>query len=65
MPWLDVAGEMPYLDVCVCVCDTMLVKGQELHQHHDYKNHQSSYSYTINFGKYEGGHMEMKRGEEW
>ena len=48
--------EWPYLGVYV----TQLVAGQGLNKHKDYR-----LNYTINFGKYEGGHLEMLRNGEW
>ena len=53
--------ELPYLGVYV----TQLVAGQGLNRHKDYRNHEEYLNYTINFGKYEGGHLEMLRNGEW
>ena len=44
---------------------TQLVAGQGLNRHRDYRNHEEYLNYTINFGKYEGGHLEMLRNGEW
>ena len=44
---------------------TKLETGQGLNQHRDYRNHEKYLNYTINFGLYEGGHLEVLRGEEW
>ena len=44
---------------------TQLETGQGLNQHRDYRNHEHYLNYTINFGIYEGGYLEMLRGEEW
>ena len=52
--------ELPYLRMYI----TQLVAGQGLSQHRDYRNNESYLNYTINFGKYEGGHLEMLRGRE-
>ena len=53
--------ELPYLGVYV----TQLSEGQGLNKHRDYRNHEEYLNYTINFGKYEGGHLEMLRDGEW
>ena len=53
--------ELPYVGVNV----TQLTKGQGLNRHRDYRNHEEYLNYTINFGKYEGGHLEMLRNGEW
>ena len=53
--------ELPYLGVYV----TQLSAGQGLNRHKDYRNHEQYLNYTINFGQYEGGHLEMLRNEEW
>ena len=53
--------ELPYLGVYV----TQLTEGQGLNTHRDYRNHEEYLNYTINFGKYEGGHLEMLRNGEW
>ena len=45
--------ELPYLGMYI----TQLVTGQGLNQHRDYWNHEKYLNYTINFGKYEGGHL--------
>ena len=52
--------ELPYLGVYV----TQLMAGQRLNRHKDYRN-QEYLNYTINFGQYEGGHLEMLRNGEW
>ena len=52
---------LPYLGMYI----TQLVTGQGLNQHRDYRNHEKYLNYTINFGKCEGGDLEMLRGEEW
>ena len=52
---------LPYLGVYV----TQLVAGQGLNRHPDYRNHDEYLNYTINFGKHEGGHLEMLRNGEW
>ena len=46
---------------------TQLVAGQGLNRHKDYRNHviEEYLNYTINFGQYEGGHLEMLRNGEW
>ena len=44
---------------------TQLVTGQGLNRHRDYRNHEEYLNYTINFGQYEGGHLEMLRNGEW
>ena len=44
---------------------TQLVTGQGLNQHRDYRNEEKYLNYTINFGKYEGGHLEVLRGKDW
>ena len=38
---------------------------QGLNRHKDYRKREEYLNYTINFGKYEGGHLEMLRNEEW
>ena len=53
--------ELPYLGVYV----TQLSEGQGLNKHKDYRNHEEYVNYTINFGQYEGGHLEMLRNDEW
>ena len=53
--------ELPYLGMYV----TQLSKGQGLNRHRDYRNHEGYLNYTINFGRYEGGHLEMLRNGEW
>ena len=53
--------ELPYLGVYV----TQLSAGQGLNRHKDYRNHEQYLNYTINFGQYEGGHLEMLRNDEW
>ena len=53
--------ELPYLGVYV----TQLSEGQGLNRHKDYRNHEEYLNYTINFGQYEGGHLEMLRNDEW
>ena len=53
--------ELPYLGIYV----TQLSEGQGLNKHRDYRNHEEYLNYTINFGQYEGGHLEMLRNEEW
>ena len=53
--------ELPYTGVYL----TQLETGQRLNQHRDYRNHEKYLNYTINFGLYEGGHLEMLRGDEW
>ena len=53
--------ELPYLGMYV----TQLSAGQGLNRHKDYRNHDEYYNYTINFGQYEGGHLEMLRNGEW
>ena len=53
--------ELPYMGIYL----TKLETGQGLNQHRDYRNHEKYLNYTINFGLYEGGHLEMLRGEEW
>ena len=53
--------ELPYLGVCV----TQLSAGQGLNKHKDYRNHEEYLNYTINFGQYEGGHLEVLRQDEW
>ena len=44
---------------------TRLETGQGLSQHRDFRNHEKYINYTINFGHYTGGHLEMLRNEEW
>ena len=44
---------------------TQLSEGQGLNKHKDYRNHEEYLNYTINFGQYEGGHLEMLRHDEW
>ena len=44
---------------------TQLSEGQGLNKHKDYRNHEEYLNYTINFGQYEGGHLEMLRNDEW
>ena len=53
--------ELAYLGVYV----TQLSAGQGLNRHKDYRNHEEYLNYTINFGQYEGGHLEMLRQDEW
>ena len=53
--------ELPYLGIYV----TQLSEGQGLNKHRDYRNHEEYLNYTINFGQYEGGHLEMLRNDEW
>ena len=53
--------EIPYLGIYV----TQLSEGQGLNKHKDYRNHEEYLNYTINFGQYEGGHLEMLRNDEW
>ena len=53
--------ELPYLGIYV----TQLSEGQGLNKHKDYRNHEEYLNYTINFGQYEGGHLEMLRNDEW
>ena len=53
--------ELPYLGVYV----TQLSAGQGLNRHKDYRNHEQYLNYTINFGQFEGGHLEMLRNDEW
>ena len=53
--------ELPYLGIYV----TQLSEGQGLNKHKDYRNHEEYLNYTINFGQYEGGHLEMLRDDEW
>ena len=53
--------EIPYLGIYV----TQLSEGQGLNKHKDYRNHEEYLNYTINFGQYEGGHLEMLRHDEW
>ena len=53
--------ELPYLGIYV----TQLSAGQGLNRHKDYRNHEEYLNYTINFGQYEGGHLEMLRNDEW
>ena len=36
-----------------------------MNKHKDYRNHEEYLNYTINFGQYEGGHLEMLRDDEW
>ena len=38
---------------------------QGLNQHRDYRNHEKYLNYTINFGHYLGGHLEVFRDEDW
>ena len=52
--------QFPYVGMYI----TQLETGQGLNQHRDYRNHEHYLNYTINFGIYEGGHLEMLRGEE-
>ena len=53
--------ELPYLGMYM----TQLSEGQGLNRHKDYRNHEQYLNYTINFGEYEGGHLEMLREDEW
>ena len=53
--------ELPYMGMYL----TKLEAGQGLSQHKDYRNHPKYLNYTINFGHYEGGHLEMLRNDEW
>ena len=53
--------ELPYMGIYL----TKLEVGQGLNQHRDYRNHEKYLNYTINFGLYTGGHLEMLRNEEW
>ena len=53
--------ELPYLGIDVA----QLSEGQGLNRHKDYCNHEEYLNYTINFGQYEGGHLEMLRNDEW
>ena len=52
---------IPYVGICL----TRLEAGQGLNQHRDYRNHEKYLNYTINFGHYTGGHLEVLRGEDW
>ena len=55
------AKDLPYLGMYV----TQLVTGQGLNRQRDCHDHEEYLNYTINFGKYEGGHLEMLRNQEW
>ena len=52
---------IPYVGIYL----TKLEAGQGLNQHRDYRNHEKYLNYTINFGHYTGGHLEVLRGEDW
>ena len=52
---------IPYMGIYL----TRLETGQGLSQHRDFRNHEKYINYTINFGHYTGGHLEMLRNEEW
>ena len=53
--------EIPYVGIYL----TRLEAGQGLNQHRDYRNHEKYLNYTINFGHYLGGHLEVFRDEDW
>ena len=62
MRWQDVVQRnSPIVGMCI----TQLEAGQALNQHRDDRNHELYLNYTITFGKYEGGQLEMLRGKEW
>ena len=44
---------------------TKLETGQGLSQHRDFRNHEKYLNYTINFGHYTGGHLEVLRNDNW
>ena len=52
---------IPYVGIYL----TRLEAGQGLSQHRDYRNHEKYLNYTINFGHYLGGHLEVFRDEDW
>ena len=53
--------KIPYVGIYL----TRLEAGQGLNQHRDYRNHEKYLNYTINFGHYLGGHLEVFRDEDW
>ena len=52
---------IPYMGIYL----TRLESGQGLNQHRDFRNHERYLNYTINFGHYTGGHLEVLRDEDW
>ena len=52
---------IPYMGIYL----TKLETGQGLNQHRDFRNHEKYLNYTINFGHYTGGHLEVLRNDEW
>ena len=53
--------ELPYMGIYL----TKLETGQGLSQHRDFRNHERYLNYTINFGLYAGGHLEMFCKGDW
>ena len=52
---------IPYMGIYL----TKLEAGQGLNQHRDFRNHEKYLNYTINFGHYTGGHLEVLRDDDW